>query len=127
MKAKNKDSMKHIGMKLRDPMNDASYEKFDDATGQQIEDLKELVTLLRDQAKKRLPPDIDGKNGDRAAWAEYALVAFESQTGSERESSLGDLLCDLMHWADRNNQDFEAAHARATGHYRIETGIDEDN
>lgn len=70
--------------------------------------------------------DDDSETPQTFIWAEYALVAFESQTGSERDVALGDLLCDLMHWADRNNQDFEAAHARATGHYRIETGLDED-
>jgi hypothetical protein len=68
-----------------------------------------------------LPPSADDQNADRAVWAEYALVAFESQTGCDRESSLGDLLGDLMHWCDRNGQDFNVALERARGHYEAET------
>jgi len=72
---------------------------------------------------RRLPPDPEGMNGDRAEWAAAALRHFQCITGTDYEDSLGDLLGDLMHWADRNNFDFDAALARAQGHYAAETGV----
>lgn len=69
-----------------------------------------------------LPPDPDGMNDDRAAWAETALAAFIAATGTGREDALPDLLCDLMHWADRAGYDFETARERARDHYTAETG-----
>ncbi len=68
-----------------------------------------------------LPPDPEKMNGDRAEWAAAALRQFQCATGCDYEDSLGDLLCDLMHWSDRNNFDFEAALCRARGHYEAET------
>ena len=69
----------------------------------------------------KLPPDPEGMNDKRAAWAGTALAAFMKETGTEDEDALGDLLCDLMHWCDRNNYDFDAALDRARGHYEAET------
>jgi hypothetical protein len=71
-----------------------------------------------------LPPDPEGKNYARAAWAGSALRHFQSKTGTDYEDSLGDLLGDLMHWCDRNNFDFELALERARGHYEAETTDD---
>ncbi len=68
----------------------------------------------------RLPPDPESMNDDRAAWASEALERFQAVTGTDREDSLADLLCDLMHWSDRNNFDFEAALDRARWHYSAE-------
>ena len=59
-------------------------------------------------------------NRDRAEWAAAALAHFRSLTGAEHEDSLGDLLCDLMHFAHANNFDFKAALTRARGHYAEE-------
>ena len=70
---------------------------------------------------KTLPPDPEGKNDDRAEWAGDALGLFRRMTGADHEDALGDLLCDLMHWSDRANFDFEAALFRAQGHYQAET------
>jgi hypothetical protein len=56
-------------------------------------------------------------NKDRAEWAAAALRHYQSITGTDREDSLGDLLCDLMHFANTNNFDFKAAVIRASGHY----------
>jgi len=61
-------------------------------------------------------------NDDRAEWAATALRSFQRRTGTEHEDSLGDLLCDLMHWCDRSDFDFEAALSRARSHYEAETG-----
>jgi hypothetical protein len=64
-------------------------------------------------------------NDDRAAWAGAALVAFMRATGADEEDALGDLLTGLMHWADRNNFDMDAALERARGHYEAEIGREE--
>jgi hypothetical protein len=70
---------------------------------------------------KQLPPDPDGQNDDRSSWAEAALQSFMDCTGSDQEDALSDLLADLRHWCDRNNDDFDAALERARGHYEAET------
>ena len=49
--------------------------------------------------------------------AATALAAFRPDIDSDHEAGLGDLLCDLMHWADAHNLDFEAALFRAQGYY----------
>ena len=59
-------------------------------------------------------------NHDRAEWAAAALRHFQCTTGTDYADSLGDLLCDLMHFADANNFDFKAALTRARGHYAEE-------
>lgn len=74
---------------------------------------------------KPLPPDPEGKNDDRAKWAAAALRRFRCMTGTDHADALGDLLCDLMHWSDRNNFDFELALDRARGHYQAETEGDD--
>jgi hypothetical protein len=68
-----------------------------------------------------LPPDPDGKSGDRSAWAGSALATFIQVTGTDLEDAMADLLADLMHWSDRNNYDFDAALDRARHHYEAET------
>lgn len=73
-----------------------------------------------------LPPDPEGMNDSRAEWAEEALQTFMTRTGTDREDALGDLLSDLMHWADRNGTDFKAALRTADAHYHEET-LGEDN
>jgi hypothetical protein len=59
-------------------------------------------------------------NLDRANWADKAILAFREQTGCDHEDSLGDLLGDLMHWADARNFEFDAALDRARHHYEEE-------
>lgn len=78
-----------------------------------------------DTTMSRLPPDPENMNDDRAEWAASALRHFQCTTGADYEDALGDLLCDLMHWADRNNFDFEAALFRARGHYEAETSSED--
>jgi len=68
-----------------------------------------------------LPADPDEKNEDRASWAEHALAAFMDATGSDKEDAVSDLLCDIMHWCDRNDQNFTAELNRAESHYEAET------
>lgn len=82
----------------------------------------EIAEAFGTDTPKSLPPDPDGKNDERAEWAAAALRHFQCTTGTDFEDALSDLLCDLMHWCDRNNFDFEAALCRAQGHYTAETG-----
>jgi hypothetical protein len=70
---------------------------------------------------KKLPPDPDGMNNERSEWAAQAIAQFQSATHADAEDLLCDLLCDLMHWADRSGDDFEAQLARASNHYEAET------
>jgi len=59
-------------------------------------------------------------NLDRANWADKAILAFREQTGCDHDDSLGDLLCDLIHWAAVRSFDFDAALDRARHHYAEE-------
>jgi hypothetical protein len=64
--------------------------------------------------------DTDITNKHRASWAAGALMVFMQETHCDLEDSLGDLLCDLMHWAGQNHFDFAAALNRASDHYEAE-------
>ncbi len=59
-------------------------------------------------------------NLQRATWAEKAILVFREQTGCDHADSLGDLLCDLMHWANASNFDFDFALDCARQHYEEE-------
>lgn len=45
--------------------------------------------------------------------AQDAVEAFQRSTRTDLDSLLADLMCDLMHWADRNGGGFDASVARA--------------
>jgi hypothetical protein len=79
------------------------------------------------EATSPLPPDPEGMNVSRVAWADQTIKAFQAATGTDDEDALGDLLADLMHWADRSNYDFDAALLRAKDHYEAETLPDVDD
>lgn len=76
---------------------------------------------LAKAAVKKLPPDPDGQNDDRAEWAAQSLDAFQAATGTDLCDAVPDLLCDLMHWCDRNNTNFNQMLDRAQRHYQAET------
>jgi hypothetical protein len=73
----------------------------------------------------QLPPDPENMNADRASWAEAAIRQFQIETGTDWDDCVKDLLCDLMHFCDRNTGgttfDFEAALTTARMHYEAET------
>ena len=51
----------------------------------------------------KLPPDPDEMNDDRAMWADACINLMADMTGCERgQEALGDLVCNLFHWGDRN-------------------------
>ncbi|MBV9016895.1 MAG: hypothetical protein JO058_14685 [Alphaproteobacteria bacterium] len=68
-----------------------------------------------------LPPDPEGMNERRAEWGARAIRHFQSHTCIDLEDALADLLCDLMHFADRNGFDFTHELHRAEMHYEAET------
>jgi hypothetical protein len=49
------------------------------------------------------------RNGPPSA----ASFSRHNITGTDYDNALADLLCDLMHWSDRNDFDFSAALSRA--------------
>jgi hypothetical protein len=84
------------------------------------------------KTKSRKPeiPDPDGQNKARAMWAGVAVAAFQSTTGTDDSDAVKDLLCDLMHYCQQNNQDFDVALDSARHHYAAETspdGMDPDD
>jgi hypothetical protein len=88
----------------------------------EIDEAAGTITYEADNGSKTdLPPDPDGMNDDRSAWAGTALALFMQLTGTEEEDALGDLLADLMHWADRKGYDFDVALQCARIHYEAET------
>jgi hypothetical protein len=68
-----------------------------------------------------LPPNPDGLNSARAEWAQAAIIAFRKVTGTEEEEALSDLLCDLMHLANRQGENFYESLGRAINNYVEET------
>jgi hypothetical protein len=68
-------------------------------------------------------------NLDRAEWAAASLRHFQCITGTEYEDALPDLLCDLMHWSERENVNFDEAIDTAHMHYEVERedGSGEEN
>ncbi len=73
-----------------------------------------------------MKPDPEGMNDDRASWAGHAVESFGQITnmiaaGEENDTILCDLLCDLMHWCDREKIDFYRMLSNAQMHYREET------
>lgn len=57
----------------------------------------------------------------RAGWADDCIAHFMGITGAELEDALSDLLCNMMHWCDRNGLQFENELERANMHYNEET------
>jgi hypothetical protein len=60
-------------------------------------------TRNKPTTKPTLPPDPDNMNDDRAAWADVCIHLMSELTGCEPgQEALGDLMCNLFHWGDRN-------------------------
>jgi hypothetical protein len=64
-------------------------------------------------------------NAERAASADAALKAYMSRTSCDCEDCLADLLCDLMHWADKAWLNFAEEFDRAYFHYHAEVADEE--
>jgi hypothetical protein len=73
-------------------------------------------------ADRRLPPDPEEMNDDRAAWAGECISLMSEITGCEDgQEAAGDLLANYFHWCDRNGLDMEMMIERARACYRDET------
>lgn len=60
-------------------------------------------------------------NADRARWADAAVDAFNTKTGTtEYEEAIGDLIADLGHLAEREGLDFMALARRGIADWQIE-------
>ena len=60
------------------------------------------------------------QNDKRAEWAKQTIEKFQEITGTEDEDAMSDLLCDMMHLADRQGPAFAVDLTRAYGHYQYE-------
>lgn len=63
-------------------------------------------------------------NEDRARWAGEAVEFFAKESRMQEEDKelvLGDLLCDLQHWADANEVDFAEALMNGMSNYAYES------
>src|SRR3954463_15922336 len=69
-----------------------------------------------------LPRDPEAGNERRAENARDALRTFVDATGSDAVDAVSDFLCNLMHFSDRYNFDFDSELSRAEMHYHAETG-----
>ncbi len=65
--------------------------------------------------------DPEDMNDRRANAAECAVEGFRLTMPTDDEDALCDLLCDLMHWCDRNGESFRLEMQRAVMHYEAET------
>jgi hypothetical protein len=64
-------------------------------------------------------------NANRAASADAALVAYMFRTSYDCEDCLEQLLCDLMHWADKARLDFGTALRHANFDYAVQVADEE--
>ena len=68
----------------------------------------------------KLPTDPQGRNDERALWAQVALAAFVAETSTDESDALVEFLVGVMHWCDRSGESFEAHLERARSLYREE-------
>lgn len=77
-----------------------------------------------------LPPDPDSMNERRAAWAGECIARLSELTGAEYgQEALGDLVCNLFHWGDRNGipaNEMQNIFASRFRMYQEETGSGQD-
>jgi hypothetical protein len=99
-------------------------------TRSQLQELAKRRDALEQMEKLKkpgpYPADPDEQNDDRASWAETALLAFMVETGTDADTAIMDLTCDLLHWCDRHNVVFDQQLERGRGHYQEETRPETD-
>ena len=69
----------------------------------------------------KLPDDPQGRNDERASWAQVTLAAFIAETNTDESGALVEFLAGVMHWCDRSGESFDAHLERARSLYREET------
>jgi hypothetical protein len=75
---------------------------------------------------KKLPPDPEEMNDQRAAWAQESLEQFASETryrpeDRDWEEIVSDFLSNVRHFCDRTDVNWVACVNRADNHYYEET------
>lgn len=78
------------------------------------------LSRFRKTVTSAAPPDAEKMNDERATRAGAALLFFQKESGADDKNMLMDLLCDLMHWSDRNGGDFDDVLRRAKRLYDAE-------
>ena len=73
-------------------------------------------------------------NRDRARWARNALAVFTAETFSgddpdtmdrgDLESAVGDLICDLLHFAEQQGFDPQVILEQGNAHFKTELMLD---
>ena len=79
------------------------------------------------RSRKRLPPDPEGCNTERAANGRAMVEAYRARCRTDMENVIRDLISDLMHLCDRDRRlgKFEDELDWAYRHYEEETATDE--
>jgi hypothetical protein len=96
-----------------------TYSALVDPEGGDPSDESQIVHLRADGGEIEPAPE-RVTNAHRAKWAEACVSVFIQHTGCDNEDALGDLLCDLMHWAVQRNFALYAALESALGHFEAE-------
>lgn len=71
--------------------------------------------------KANLPPDPEKMNKYRAKRAHDMMQKFWRVSDDVPEHPFAEILCDLMHWSDRNGVHFDDNLTRARIYYSLET------
>lgn len=87
--------------------------------GFENDELQEGIDYLLRRVRTAIAT-FNSTNSERVAHAEAALATYTRRTRCDRPDSLGDLLCDLMHWAHANDFDYDLALDRARMHFEAE-------
>jgi hypothetical protein len=83
----------------------------------------EIAASFGSDTVRKPPPDPEGMNAKRAEWAASSIRHFQCHTGTDWEDAAADMICDLMHFCDREGFDFDKEYARARMHYEAETTV----
>jgi hypothetical protein len=73
----------------------------------------------------KLPTDPQGRNDERAHWAQVTLAAYMAETNTDESNALVEFLVGVMHWCDRSGEGFDAHLERARSLYRDEVNAPE--
>ena len=80
-----------------------------------------LEGLAIDEQTKPKAKRLSTKNQERAKAAQKCVFVFMDTTGTDKEDVLCDLICNLRHWADWQNQNWDREVCRGLNHYDQET------
>lgn len=78
---------------------------------------------MKTKTKKKtvLPPDPEGLNNDRATWGGYAILMHAHLSNATKAEAPADLICNILHWCDRNRRDYEEVLMQGLSYYTRDT------